>query len=224
MSPKRVSEKTLELNICAEVLQHIRGMPGCQRAFWISMKQQQEAKLGIDELVSNVPAGLHLALQFKAPRPEPPDQIPYRFTINDRQNSNLLRLASIRPDAVYYIFPHYNTFTKMRLHSPTLLRDTWALKVVNLRGMPRSTNSMGTHVVNTDPPNALVLSEPMQLEIANITEVIEGLFSRDYPPLESRLISHTALKEWLYDLIREAQENTYVIGQRLRGFSTFCVS
>ena len=224
MSPKRVSEKTLELNICAEILQRIRGMPGCKQAFWIGMKQQQEAKLGIDELISSVPAGLHLALQFKAPSPKSPDQIPYRFTINDRQNGNLLRLASSRPDAVYYIFPHYNTFTKMRLHSPTLLRDTWVLKVDNLRGMPKSTNSMGTHVVKTDPPNALVLSEPTELEIANITNVIEDLFGRDYPPLEGRLISHTTLKEWLNDLIREAQENTYVIGQRLRGFSTFCIS
>ena len=224
MSPKRVSEKTLGLNICAEILQRIRGMPRCQRAFWIGMKQHQEAKLGIDELVSNVPAGLHLALQFKAPRPEPRDQIPYEFTINDRQNDNLLRLASIRPDAVYYVFPHYNTFTKMRLHSPTLLRDTWVLKLDDLRGMSRSTNSMGTHVVQTDPPNALVRhSEPIELKIANITNVIEDLFGRDYP-LDSRLISHIALKEWLDSLVREAQGNSYVIGQRLRGFSTFCVS
>lgn len=224
MSPRRVSEKTLELNICAEILQCIRGMPGCQRAFWIGMKQRQEAKLGIDELISSVPAGLHLALQFKAPSPEPPNQIPYRFTINDRQNGSLLKLASSWPDAVYYIFPHYNTFTRMRLHSPTLLRDTWVLKVDNLRGMPRSTNSMGTHVVTSYPPNAIVLSQPIELEIASIGNVIENLFGRDYPPLESRLISHTALKEWLQGLMREAQENTYVVGQRLRGFSTFCVS
>ncbi len=33
------------------------------------MKQQQEARNGIDDLLANVPKGRHLALQFKAPRP-----------------------------------------------------------------------------------------------------------------------------------------------------------
>jgi|GEM_PF-1313398 len=224
MSPIRVSEKTLELNICAEVLQLIRRMPGCQRAFWIGMKQQQEAKLGIDELISNVPTGLHFALQFKAPRSEPRDQAPYRFTINDRQNSNLLRLANGRPDAVHYIFPQYNTFTKMRLDSPVLLSDTWLLRVYDLRNIPASTNSLGTHRVETNPPNAVIHSESAEMKIVNVASVIEEIFTRDYPSLESRLISHTALKEWLVELESETQGNAYVIGQRLRGFSTFCVN
>ena len=60
MSPLRVSEKTLELNICAEILQNIRQIRGCDRAFWIGMKQDQEAGLGLDELINNVPAGMHL--------------------------------------------------------------------------------------------------------------------------------------------------------------------
>jgi hypothetical protein len=93
MTPLRVSEKTLELNICAEVLEVIRRTPGCGRGFWIGMKQDQEARLGVDELIHNIPAGMHLAFQFKAPRSEPRDHILYRFTINDRQNDNLLRLA-----------------------------------------------------------------------------------------------------------------------------------
>lgn len=152
MSPLRVSEKTLELNICAEVLYVIRQIPGCHGGFWIGMKQQQEARLGIDELIRNIPAGMHLALQFKAPRSEPRDQIPYRFTINDKQNNNLLRLASSRPEAVYYIFPHYNTFTKMHSDSPTLLRDTWLLRVDDLRGLSNSANKLGTHMVETNPP------------------------------------------------------------------------
>lgn len=214
----------MELNICAEVLHFIRQIPGCSGAFWIGMKQDQEARLGIDELIHNLPTGMHLALQFKAPRSEPPNQIPYRFTINDRQNNNLLRLATSRPEAVYYIFPHYNTFIKMRSDSPTLVRDTWLLKVNDLRGLPNSVNRLGTHVVETEPPATLVHSELMNRKIVNVSETLENIFGKGYAALEGTLISHTLLKEWLGALIYEAEGNKRAIGQRLRGFSTFCVS
>ena len=224
MSPLRVSEKTLELNICAEVLHAIRQIPGCNRAFWIGMKQDQEARLGIDELIHNLPTGMHLALQFKAPRSEPRDQIPYMFTINDRQNNSLLRLANNRPEAVYYIFPHYNSFAKMRLDSPTLLRDTWSLKINDLQGLPASTKRQGTHVVRTNPPTAFVRSEPIEKKIRSAIEIIEIILREGQTTLESILISHALLKQWLVDLIVEAEGNKLVVGQRLRGFSTFCIS
>lgn len=224
MSPLRVSEKTLELNICAELLASIRSFCGCSGAFWIGMKQQQEAKLGIDELIQNIPNGMHLALQFKAPRSEPRDQIPYRFTINDRQNSNLLRLAINHPESVYYIFPHYNTFSKMRTDSPLLLSDTWLLKVHDLRGLPHSSNRQGTHMVETYPPIAHVYSDLMGFKIIRVVDFIEEFFRRGLPELSEILISHTVLKGWLGELIEEAQGNKLVVGQRLRGFSTFCIS
>lgn len=224
MSPLRVSEKTLELNICAEVLYVIRQIPGCSGAFWIGMKQQQEARLGLDELIHNIPAGMHLALQFKAPRSEPRNQIPYRFTINDRQNNNLLRLANNHPEAVYYIFPHYNTFSKMRTDSPQLLSDTWLLKVDDLRGLPHSSNRQGTHMVETYPPVTHVYSDLMGFKITRVVDFIEDFLRRGLPELTEMLISHTVLKDWLGELIDEAQGNKLVIGQRLRGFSTFCIS
>lgn len=223
MSPLRVSEKTLELNICAEILAKIRSIPGCGGAFWIGMKQQQEARLGLDELIHNLPAGLHLALQFKAPRSEPRDQIPYRFTINDRQNDNLLRLAMNRPDAVYYVLPQYNTFTKMRSDSPSLIRDTWLLKVYYLQGLPKSTNRLGTHLVETNPPIAVVHSDPSEFKVGNASEVFDEILGEGRASLEGKLIGHTLLKTWLAELIDEARGNRRAVGQRLRGFSTFCI-
>lgn len=224
MSPLRVSEKTLELNICAEILASIRLLPGCSGAFWIGMKQQQEARNGIDELIQNIPNGMHLALQFKAPRSEPRNQIPYRFTINDRQNDNLLRLAVNHSEAVYYIFPHYNTFSKMRTDSPQLIGDTWLLKVDDLRGLPHSLNRQRTHMVETYPPIAHVHSDLMGYKIIRVVDFIEVILERGLPELTEMLISHTTLKEWLDELIDKAQGNKLVIGQRLRGFLTFCIS
>lgn len=44
---KRVSEKTLELNIVGEILERVRHYPGCQQAFWFGMTQRQEAMMGV---------------------------------------------------------------------------------------------------------------------------------------------------------------------------------
>lgn len=224
MSPLRVSEKTLELNVCAETLIQIRSYPGCSRAFWIGMKQSQEAKNGLDELIHNLPISMHLALQFKAPKSEPRDQLPYRYTINDRQNSSLLRLAMNRPEAVYYVLAHYNTFTRMRLNSPNLLRDTYLLKVYDLRGLPASRNKLGTHKVETNPPFALVESEPIELKLVSASDLLGSVLGSESRELKDTLISHELLKEWLSGLITEAKGDKRVIGQRLRGFSTFCIS
>ncbi len=224
MSPLRVSEKTLELNICAEILASIRLLSGCSGAFWIGMKQQQEARNGIDELIQNVPNGMHLALQFKAPRSEPRDQLPYRYTINDRQNNNLLRLANRRPNAVYYIFPHYNTFTKMRSDSPTLVGDTWTLRINDLSGLPISSNSQGTHTVATTPPNVHIYSEPQKYSINKASALVQSVLEENMGQLSETLLSHSQLKQWLNELVKEADSNKLVIGQRLRGFSTFCIS
>ena len=223
MSPLIVSEKTLELNVCAEILHLIRQRPGCTRAFWIGMKQDQEARNGIDELVSAVPAGMHLALQFKAPRSLPQNATPYRFTINDKQNDNLLRLAIVRQDAVFYVLPNYNTFTKMRTDSPALIQDTWLLRTYDLRNLPLSTNRLGTHIIESAPPMATVHSEPYKTKITNAGSIIDSLFS-DGKSLEDLLLNHTVIKDWLRKIIDEAAGNKRAIGQRLRGFSTFCIS
>jgi hypothetical protein len=224
MCPLIVSEKTLELNICAEMLGLIRSLPNCQAAFWIGMKQDQEARNGLDELISNLPAGQHLLLQFKAPWSRPPNTVPYKFTISDRQNGNLLRLAARRPDAVYYVFPHYNTFTQMRSNSPVLLSDTHLLKVEDLRHLPFSTNRLGTHLVETSPPVAIIHSELIEAKLTLPSDTLRSIFDAEKSTLHFRLIPHTWLKEWLGELIREAEGNRRAIGQRLKGFSTFCIT
>ena len=64
---KEVSEKSLELNVCAEFLQYIRRWPGCRGALWFGLTQAQERRMGLDELIRNVGPGYAIMLQFKAP-------------------------------------------------------------------------------------------------------------------------------------------------------------
>jgi hypothetical protein len=112
----------------------------------------------------------------------------------------------------------------MRRDSPTLLRDSWLLRVEDLRGLPKSINRLGTHLVETTPPSAFVHSDLVQLKVSNAYETIPNLLHQDLGSLEKSLISHTLLKEWLDYLVKQAQGDKRAVGQRLRGFSTFCIS
>jgi len=220
---RQVSEKTLELNITAELLQIIRSVPGCENAFWMGMKQNQEAKLGIDELIRNVPSGFHLALQFKSPKPLPKNSLPYRFTINDRQNNNLLRLARMKPDAVYYILPHYNTLSRLRTSAPTLLVNTCSIKVIDLNGLTTSRNRNGTHSLYSYGTYAEIYSQPYRVDTILAKRLIGDILQKqDY--FEKILFDHKSLKDWLETTYKEAQMNPYKVGRLLRGFSTICIS
>jgi hypothetical protein len=219
---RQVSEKTLELNIAAELLGAIRGLPNCGGAFWIGMKQDQEAKLGIDELIHNVPHGYHLALQFKSPKPTPKDATPYRFTINDRQNNNLLRLAQSRPDAVYYVLPHYNTLSRIRASSPWLVGDTWSIRVYDLNGLSPSSRNDGSHTVDSYGGSARVNSQPFDVKTTEIKALLGDILREpDYFP--RKLFDHKALKDWIETTYVEAKRNPYVVGHLFRGFSTICL-
>ncbi len=215
-----VSEKTLEVNVCSDLLGRIRLLRGCKRAFWMGMKQKQEAMNGIDELILNVPAGVHLALQFKAPRPTPPDGHPFYFTINERQHGHLHRLAMTRPRAVHYVFPHYNTFTSMRKVSPGLLTQTYFLSVADVGRLAPASNKYGRHTVESFPPTAVIHSDPMELELEPAARVVEGILA-DGPT--DALLDHEKLRDWLLGLFEEEQHNPWAIGQRLRGFCTVCI-
>jgi len=56
--------------------------------------------------------------------------------------------------------------------------------------------------VETNPPDAIVWSEPVDLKIINVSSVIEDIFARDYPPLESRLIDVPPENDTSYNLVK----------------------
>lgn len=129
---KEVSEKSLELNVCAEMLQHIRAWPGCERALWLGLTQRQERRTGLDELIRNVGPGFSLMLQFKAPWPSSLVDDLYKFSINERQHEALEQLSVQHPEAVYYVFPLYSRWIKADQHAPDLAQDTWMARVSSI--------------------------------------------------------------------------------------------
>lgn len=141
MPPRRikVSEKSLELNVCAELLQCIRSRPDCRNALWFGLTQSQEKAKGLDELMLNVPREVLLMLQFKAPAAALSSGSPYRFRLNVAQFKNLLILADRFPEQVCYVFPLYREWAKAGEDAPDLAQDTWLMPVAC---MPQSVRNL----------------------------------------------------------------------------------
>ena len=225
-----VSEKTLELNVTSAILQAIRKVPGAERAIWIGFTQAQEDRYGLDERLSNLPNGMYLALQFKAPARRSPDRAPYGFAIGMQQNAKLLQLAQRRPSGVYYILPHYNTFKRLRAFAPNLLTHSYGLRVDDTRTLPCTHG--GYHRVEswertpTDTPHADIYSQHHRAETVSLLELFSsgdvdraGLAERAHalPLTRDGLLSRAHVVSWIRDLLSE-EEHPAVVGQELRGF------
>ena len=127
----KVSEKTLELNIGAEILQIIRSQRRCSRAFLRGLTQAEESVHGAD-FYAQLPDDTRVyAFQFKAPKKKPEGE-PYLFTIRNDQHIALYGAASGSPGSVFYCFPYYVRTAKLIAHLPTLLRETWLLDVASV--------------------------------------------------------------------------------------------
>ena len=159
---KEVSEKTLELNVCAELLQHIRTWRGCEAAVWFGLTQRQERERGLDELICNAP-GLALMLQFKSPWARSSAIYPYRFSINQAQHKALEKLSRNYPEAVYYVLPLYNKWTKVGRDAPELTKDTWLMPASCISLDP--TNSTSTPTIDLMRVNSRIVVSGRGLEV-----------------------------------------------------------
>jgi hypothetical protein len=218
---KLVSEKTLELNVSAEILTWVRGWPGGADAFWIGMKQYQEAAHGLDELLADMPNGVHLALQFKSPRARPRDSEPYRYALNDRQNRRLVALAQRRPTAVFYVFPNFNSFARIRQDVPSLSTHTIMFPAISAQGVLPTPS--GRHRVDCfeNPPRVTIHSQESTSNAFLLKELISDRETSGIllSPQEE-LIPNAELIEWMRQTVIGDEANPHVIGQRLRGFAT----
>lgn len=142
--PSKVSEKSLELNVGAELLGIVRGSWGFPKTYLQGLTQKKESQQGVDFFARLGPGTRILAFQFKAPK-GPADRLPYRFTLVSEQHRLLHDLAILAPDSVFYVFPFYVTPAKLQAECPTLIQDTWFLPIDQ---MP-TISVFGTHKTKT---------------------------------------------------------------------------
>ena len=153
----KVSEKSLELNVGAELLTRLRGSMNMPKAYLLGLTQRQEKMTGVD-FFAQLPNSTRLfAFQFKAPI-GPLENFPYKFTLNRDQHSALHDLALQGRNAVYYVFPFYATTDKLVQDVPNLAQDTWLLPVAPL-AVPTVFASQKTKRVQCYPGSAIVNPE-----------------------------------------------------------------
>src|SRR5438552_3366947 len=124
----KVSEKSLELNVGAELLGVLRNAWGMPKAYLRGLAQREEKQEGVDFFVQLDPATRIFAFQFKAPKGAV-DTSPYRYTLRLPQHNLLFDLAQYSPSSVFYVFPYYVTAAKLHQDVPDLIKDTWLLEV-----------------------------------------------------------------------------------------------
>ena len=125
----KISEKSLELNVGAELLNVLRGSWGMKKAYLRGLTQREERQEGVDFFAQLSPTARIFAFQFKAPKGQN-DQIPYRFTLVGKQHEPLHALAlQASLPAVFYGLPFYASHKKLQCHVPNLIQDTWLLPI-----------------------------------------------------------------------------------------------
>src|SRR6267154_586624 len=129
----KVSEKSLELNIGAELLALMRGSWGMPKAYLRGLTQKEEKQEGVD-FFARLPSSARIfAFQFKAPKGTT-ESIPYKYTLVREQHQPLYQLSQAAPSGVFYVFPFYVTIPKLQSHVPQLFQDTWLIRVKQVVG------------------------------------------------------------------------------------------
>lgn len=127
----KVSEKSLELNIGAELLALLRGQMKMPKSYLRGLTQKEESECGVDFFVQLPPTVRIFAFQFKRPLGRS-DSLPYKFTLSRKQHKMLHELARYYVGAVHYVLPFYASTQKLVRDLPTLSQDTWLLPVAPL--------------------------------------------------------------------------------------------
>ncbi len=150
----KVSEKSLELNIAAELLTLLRGSWEMPKAYLRGLTQREEKQEGVDFFVQLQPDTSVFAFQFKAPKGKT-EATPYRYTLVKDQHDLLFTLAELAPSSVFYVLPFYVTPVKLQKDVPQLLQDTWLL---NIDQMPTVTTfgTFKSRTVRCRPGNAFI--------------------------------------------------------------------
>lgn len=176
-----MNEKTLELNISAEILYDRRTVnPNC---YIKAPSSRREYEFGYDVSLSNLGEHYLIFYQFKAPKPKKGNE--YFFTINRNKNNNqhetLLRLAG-KYNYVQYAFPLIIDITELESYNGNLRYRTAFIPVQNIQ----IANDKKPHKVKINV-NFLTTNDMRYIEInSNLKNVF--LYKDLIKEMESKLI------------------------------------
>ena len=169
----RLSEKTIELNLCAQITRALSG-----GAFWFGLTQEQEARAGFDAC-SRI-GGRLILLQFKASDHVLPSGA-RRFHLPHHQMVALRGQVRSRQRTVFYVFPLLGTTSDLR-QGADLLPRSCALDVASLPRLVPPTTRSGTprkskmHYADVWSTRAIIRSEPHEVEVVPLVSLVQEGF------------------------------------------------
>ncbi len=166
----RLSEKTLEINICSQLSNRYSG-----RLIWFGLTQKQEARAGFDTCTKI--GGRLFLFQFKASCHDVRGV--RRFHAPNEQMENLQKRCRSRR-SVFYAFPLVGTTLELSRNSD-IASQTWLLDVSDIPPLGPPLTRGGTprknkrHYIDVSPPTAIIRSDPMEVRIINAAEHISEI-------------------------------------------------
>jgi hypothetical protein len=197
----RISEKTIELNYCAQLSRR-----SGYELTWFGLTQKQEARAGFDACAKL--GGRLVLFQFKASNHTMSSGARRFVASHDQLDALRKRCSSVR--SVFYAFPLIGTTLELTTKRD-LLANTWLLDVRDVRTLPAPTGRTGrlrkngAHYVHVFPGRAIICSEPVEVPLVQSSIFAEqGLprtggfqwqFDHSFPAFWefSRLLSRTAV-------------------------------
>lgn len=166
----RLSEKTIELNICAQLNALYHG-----KIIWFGLTQKQEARAGFDTCTKL--GGRLLLFQFKASNKIVSHG--RKFYTTHRQLQNLIDRVKYYQRSVFYVFPLQGTTHELVLNGGDFISNSWLLDVATLPNpFPQpytrqgNVRQNGVHYIYINPPKAIIHSEPVNTHVIRLSDFI----------------------------------------------------
>jgi hypothetical protein len=175
----RLSEKTIELNFCAQFARYFAG-----RIIWFGLTQRQEAQAGFDACTRL--GGLLLLIQFKASSHDvnwafpPPHHASARRFHAPHHQLVALQARSTPGRRVVYAFPLIGTTLELG-RQQDVISTTWLLDVATIPPLPPPTTRAGVarksqlHYVDVIPSHAVIHSDPVSVPLISPSALAEML-------------------------------------------------
>ncbi len=205
----RLSEKTIELNICAQINQNLRS-----KILWFGLTQAQEAKSGFDAATRL--HGRILLFQFKASNLTMVGTGARRFSLEHDQLQTLINQIHGFRRSVFYIFPLIGDTHELNYYRGDFFGNTWALDVSTLPNpfpLP-TTNTIPTrlrvnrkHYGDVIPPSIKIHSDPVEAKIESIKSIVESNFA-GADGLNSFLLENSKNYDKAFSILEPFKKNT----------------
>lgn len=174
----RISEKTVELNLCAQITKHFKG-----RIIWFGLTQAQEARSGFDAATKL--GGLLILFQFKASNKTMKRTGARRFYLEHSQLEKLIGQVNGYRRSVFYVFPMIGNTLELSHSHGDFFNCTWLLDLCSLPDPfpPPTTNTTPMrfrknqlHYADILPPNAIIHSDPFKVGLINLKKFVNNKF------------------------------------------------